>query len=56
MVIKERPTPVLRGEDAREFERRMKEVKPLPSDERERMERNFRSIIIINPESSQKRG
>lgn len=50
MVIKERPTPVLRGNDAREFERRMNDVKPLPKEVQERMQKNFSSIIIVNPE------
>lgn len=55
MVIRERPTPVLRGKDAREFERRMSEVKPVSKEELERMQRNFRSITIVNPKSWPKR-
>ena len=55
MVIKERPTPILRGKDAREFERRMNEVKPVSKEELERMQRNFRSITIVNQEATPKR-
>jgi hypothetical protein len=34
-------TPVITGKDAILFEQRMKEVKPLPPEERERMRKNF---------------
>lgn len=56
MVIKERPTPILRGADAREFERRMNEIKPIPKEEMERMRRDFSSITIVNPEEPSRRG
>jgi hypothetical protein len=34
-------TPVLTGEDARRFEQRMKDHKPLPKKEVERMEKSY---------------